>query len=478
MPRSRRALILTLVVVLVAGAGLVVTYRAYADRCVTTFPELPASESHLPPRYTPADTRVGPGNRHPATLLDEEVTDGVAAASEAVGLAPFGTWLGYSYADTGYPVSDREPAVAGMLRGRVLVHEGGVLGGEVSLLDPATGAVTTIRGGANAGDSTLSGAGTYVAAAYDHGEMRAAAIEASGDLAWCTTLPGAARSRGPMVQPLAGGDVLSFLEAARRTDRTERAAVSRVNGHTGEKRWSAVVDLGAGTALGSARPFGDLVLVSPYGFDAQRWSLDPTPRDSDPVVALDAATGKERWRRALPPAFGGRQWVHGVVASTGRTAVVLSMVRLSTGAHGQHSRFTGIDQRGRTVWQVDDPVDAAALGVHLPDETVQVGDLLLVSARHGSRIVAYRIADGTIAWTVDTSVEFFLRSFAVAGDRLLVGGAFGIVVLDLRTGRQVGVVGGRRSGGHSNLNALGIVLDDRHVAVGGAQGIYVWKRAS
>jgi outer membrane protein assembly factor BamB len=131
------------------------------------------------------------------------------------------------------------------------------------------------------------------------------------------------------------------------------------------------------------------------------------------LVTLDAATGKERSAVRHP----GSHMV------SGRPVVVSE--RIAVVADEDMSSLVGIDlESGRTAWvRTIDRNTAAAdpTAWRIQPRLALAGDLVLAPSPHGSRLRAFRVADGAPAWDLPTPgpcVDVLLRdgiAFAAAG---------------------------------------------------------------
>jgi len=200
----------------------------------------------------------------------------------------------------------------------------------------------------------------------------------------------------------------------------------------GEPMWHA--DLGPSRAehgfAGSAALCGDLVIVSN---DQEGESF---------VVALDAATGRERWR--LPRESGKAGYATPLVIPGAAGPQIV----LTSHAHG----VVGVDAAtGRVLWErrclpkraVSSPILAGPLVIGTSGDGG--GDTTLVAVRVPAAIPAAAPVEPDLVFRLDRSVAPYVPTPLAVGERLYLWGDRGVVTcVDATTGevRWRGRVGG------------------------------------
>lgn len=181
------------------------------------------------------------------------------------------------------------------------------------------------------------------------------------------------------------------------------------------------------------------------------WRVDPTPEDEDEgfggglayadgvlyfaagfaeLVALDGATGAERWRAALPTPSRAAPTVDG-----GRVFVITI-----------DNRLLAIDtETGKTRWSFQAPPATAAL---LGGASPAAGQGAVVAATTSGEIVAFRAANGRITWDdaltavrrlgVAQAIPAVRASPVIADGEVIAIGAAGLAAgIDFATGSRI-----------------------------------------
>ena len=513
--RARRILAIGLPAVLVvAGVGVYLGSRRHAGGCAASFPAVKAAKADLPAWHKPAEASQQAQTQQAQT----QQAQAAKGANAAVGVGPFGAWVAAAYqADDTRNLSGAHPVT--FFGTHAILTTGSLdtgLVGPLAAIDPGTGTSAWTRGysGAGTGRAAIGGPADTVAGSpsalataqvsaerHDLHRTRVASVNQRGGLNWCTAFPAARAIDNPHLSLdwLANGALAVLHDPTSTGAKPEtNTAVTLLNGQTGKQQWSVSLQPLANRAgalrPGGVRAFGDQVLVTPFGTltdnDINRYADSGHDLSSPyPIIALDAATGHEAWRYAMAPTADGANWAQEVVATTRNIAVVLGVIVLPKAATSGVAqtgasvlvRMAGVDRSGHDVWQVDNPsyplLAAGRRG------GVLAGDLLIgqatqgVDAAHPASLVAYRVTDGKLVWTagLTTAVNAGLGEARSVGDFLLVPGLDGVAVVDVRSGRQVGIVGDTA---HGRINAAHIAVNDRYIVISGDRGMYVWERGA
>ncbi len=458
----RRLVAWGLPIVLVAATGSYFAYRAYTGRCAASFPTV--EKVTLPPWWTPDRPATGDG------------AEPAAAARAATGIGPFGAWVGMARSDDSD--DNRAATPVEFLDGRLVLAVGqGALpynpvSGALAAVDPASTRVIWTRGyeGRGAGGGVID-AGRFASQQINEGRPEIAAIRAGGDLAWCTRLDDVGTNDGPFDSVELPGGELAFLHPL--PAGSNRNGLSVLSPRDGEVRWSGRYDE---RFVALNRLTNRLLLTEYAGLTSSNSEYFEPTEEQQPVLAIDADTRQEVWRYAVPP-VEGRNWAHTVIATTDQSAIVLAATQVAAKRGFDRFRLAAIDRDGRELWHADD----SDWGLWLEPTAGgrRFGELLVTFGAPGaatrsgraSTLVARRLTDGSIAWTakLDVRLNDGLTRAEQVGDFLLAPGGEGVVVVDMRTGKQVGRIGHRYQ--------RNIAADDRYVVIGGPEGLYVWRRA-
>jgi outer membrane protein assembly factor BamB len=463
--RTRRTLAIVVPVALVvAGAGAYVGYRLYTGRCEAGFP---------------ARNEAGDGWLQWARAAKD--ADPPVETRDVRDVGPFGTWVSSARAADPNRRFNEVASLVGFHGPKLMVaSQGGLPGvsfaGTLAAVDPSDGTVAWGRGfsGGSPGGASMD-ASTFVSL-QAHGEGKrqtpqVVAFDARGGTRWCTELPEADDAWRPALQvsPTASGDLAVLHEPPAGRD---GRVVTLLRGDSGEPRWSTAMPKFENKDM-LVRPdgittSGDRVVLAPFqGFHVHRSRESFDTTSPYPVVALDAANGKEVWRYTMPPNARGEHWLQSVAASTEELTIVVGAVFRREEPREQY-RMAAIDRAGREVWHVDDPgwVEEGDDGER---KARVVGDLLLVLSESG--LQAHRLTDGSVAWRGElTPRPWDLRPAAVVGDYLLAPTNGALVVFDLRSTRQVGALGG------TDEIFTEVDANDQYIALAGRRSLYVWKR--
>jgi outer membrane protein assembly factor BamB len=134
------------------------------------------------------------------------------------------------------------------------------------------------------------------------------------------------------------------------------------------------------------------------------------------LLALEAATGRERWRHDLVREFGASEPVWGFAASP---LVEGSLVIVPTGGEKSRGLLAFDRASGRLVWSAPH-VKATAYTSAVP---AVLGGTRQIIASAGDRVFAVSPADGTLLWSVagpGTDVEVSNSPLVLPEDRLLL----------------------------------------------------------
>jgi outer membrane protein assembly factor BamB len=309
------------------------------------------------------------------------------------------------------------PAVSGSV---LIVGTGD---GKVQARALSTGAVVwqTSVGSAPQGANIVVGAGVAVVGL----STRTVGIDAaSGAVRWSYDAPiDSINGRPPVPGSVFGATFdadqeLAFVPAWGGT-------ISAIDLQTGSPRWVWSVPPESPNRHGAegVRVVGNTVYATAWhylnanGTSAEAW-----------IVALDRATGAERWRTVLPaPGYA--------VTITGRPAVASGrvFVQMSTGDLFRLDATTGAVQ-----WHLAPETPAnGALFASIFSEPVVVDDLVLSESGTGA-IRANRVTDGGEVWRAAYQGQF--TGAMVASDQLLYGvDGDRLLVFDL-AGRQLGIL--------------------------------------
>ncbi|MGX6604758.1 outer membrane protein assembly factor BamB family protein [Micromonosporaceae bacterium Da 78-11] len=503
--RTRRLLGFGLPVLLVAaGTGAFIGYQAYRTRCSTGFPDVAAVKVGLPRWRQPADAdrvyptdadrrSVGPIVHDDAYFrgLDDLQSATAEGARAASGVGPFGVWVSAAYyTDEDKNLFALQPV--GFLGDDLIVAVGGGLPAAssrvVAAVDPVDG---TLRWARRNDSGSPIDASTFVALSSENAgstvTSRVAAIDRAGGLTWCTELPPPQSPDALTTTRLDNDDLALLYRADGARSEKDSAMLVRLEQRTGRARSTVTMPRfaqGIAADRMGLDAFGDQVLLSPSDTLSAPQLLTAATAEQ-PVIAVNPSTGHETWRYVMRPPADGQHWMQSVITTADDTAVVVGAL-VGKPADGPVRRFrlAGIDRSGHERWHVDDVSWQVLTGPH-PRTARRFGDFLVVQTQEpdtGSQLRAYRIADGTIAWTAPLSVRTRgLADAAEAGSFLLVPSSAGTAVVDLRSGREVGVVGAlddRRWPPRRRTTAMQVVANDRFIVVSGERGLLIWRRAA
>lgn len=193
--------------------------------------------------------------------------------------------------------------------------------------------------------------------------------------------------------------------------------------------------------------------VAAWSADGGRplWRVDPTPEEEEDgfgggvayadgavyyaagfaqVVALDAATGDERWRARLPTPSRAAPSVDG-----GRVFAITV-----------DNRLIALDaETGRTLWAFEAPPATAAL---LGGSTPAAADGAVIAATTTGELIAFRAANGRVTWDdsltavrrvgVAEAIPAVRAPPVIAGGQVIAVGAAGFVAgIDFATGGRL-----------------------------------------
>jgi len=251
-------------------------------------------------------------------------------------------------------------------------------------------------------------------------------LAAIGETVYCT--PGL---EAPLTAfDAATGKVLRTFDGTQRTQEfafDQGALYLVVGDRMNSARYNIVKDYGGkGISLGGSDP------LAPFGGTGFRGAYAPeTPDKPDPtcaIVAIEAASGKELWRK---------EDIHGYVGCTlairGRYAVY------QTGG----GLFCLDAATGSEIWSVVKPIRS---GDGTEANTLILSDDALY-AQEGGSLCVYSLADGAQRWTApiansyEKSADLFLAAGAV-----WTGGTGKPTSRDPRTGREITVITQRMTG--------------------------------
>ena len=145
------------------------------------------------------------------------------------------------------------------------------------------------------------------------------------------------------------------------------------------------------------------------------WSYKSSPDElSGTLIALDAASGKERWIQKIPILIG--------------SAPVISGDRVFIGGNGSVQAFSLTD--GSVVWMASLPGYSRTLAAD--------PDFLIVDDQFGQNITALRLEDGRAVWVYQNPGRSMAMS--ISGQILYIVGttpSSGLVAVDVKTGTQI-----------------------------------------
>lgn len=240
--------------------------------------------------------------------------------------------------------------------------------------------------------------------------------------------------------PLAAGIVTAVVVAQVVADRQQRAEAEHRRETDGVLQ--ATVDAPL-EATGWESELADLALSgirTPDGLVAG--VVVPAAVGAPSFVAVDPATGRERWRVDVGDASPGSGF-GGCTLVTEPSPVAWCLLYRAASRDGDAvvlaPRVIGVGVEERAVLETRDLPPEAGVGI--------VGSTLVVTspAAPGTEVQATDLATGDVRWTVtldDPLSDGAGVGVGVAGDLALVAGGTGTWVLDLATGGAVEVPGG------------------------------------
>jgi outer membrane protein assembly factor BamB len=474
-------------VVLVAGGlGGRLGLRAYTGRCSASFPGPSLSKDIVLPQWRGAADTGG---------AEAEAAAGTAPFGKLVSVASYPHESGSGHHESGsggLPGDGVEPLT--FAGGTLLLGAGHAAfpapsHGALVAVDPRDGTLRWSRGygGVNTvgtiDDSTVLSLRTD--GDDDEEAPRAAAIDARGELRWCTKLARTGEFGTEVLDSVVLDDGTAAVLHKPPVDedghpRVEYSTmVSLLDLATGKVRRSITLPPVRTDAqvvpLRGLHAFGSRILVGPFATVGTELFDNLLSRTSPyPTTALDLATGQVSWQYTMPASAVYTNWATQVVATTADRAVVFGAYLDKSGgddAAVPRFRLAGIDQAGQEKWHVD------GLPWHLLTgkgklSARRFGDLLVTDGSdsgRGDQLRAYRIADGTVAWTAPLSVQpGGLADAAVAGRFLLVPAHDRVVVVDLAAGKQVGAV--------ALTGASRVVAGEDYLVVSADGNLLTWQR--